>query len=123
MTRSDKGPVARYEVHRQREPATRGVQRPPVVEEFQALDRARLSALGYALDGPTSSSERFTGTVSVVQVLWSGDRRATSDLIDVIDERVAFRLLNEVRLPRPQELTVSLDSIQSEIDALAQIGA
>lgn len=122
MTRSDRGPVARYGLRRQREPAARGVQRSPVVEEFQALDRAPLSALGYAFDGPTSSGERFTGSVSVIQVLWCGDRRARTDLIDLIDEPIAFRLLNEVRLPRPQDLTVSLDSIQSEIDALAQIG-
>ena len=122
MTRSDKIPVAKYEVHREREPGPRGAERSPLVEEFHALDRARLSALGFALDGPTSSGERFTGTVSVVHVLWNGDRRATAEVIDVFDERVAFRLLNEVRLPRPQDLAVSLDRIQSEIDTLARIG-
>ncbi|WP_293645424.1 hypothetical protein [Sphingopyxis sp. RIFCSPHIGHO2_12_FULL_65_19] len=123
LARGDKGPVARYEVHRDREPGSRGIERQPVIEEFNALDRARISALSYALDGPTSSGERFTGTVTVMQVYWIGDRRASTEIVDVIDERVAFRLLNEVRIPRARELTVSLERIQAEVNALAHLGA
>lgn len=119
----DKGATIRYEVRRECEPGARGIERQPVVEEFGGLDRARLSALGHALDGPTSSADRFTGTVMVAQVFWVGDRRARTEIIDVVDERVAFRLLNEVKLPKPADLSVSMDRIQAEVDALAALGA
>ena len=88
------------------------------MEEFHGLDRARLAALSFALDGPTVTGDRFTGTVRVVQVIAGGGRAPAPSLIDVIDERVASRLLNEVRLPRADTLAVPVSSLQSAVDAL-----
>jgi hypothetical protein len=120
--RREKDSVVRYEVHREREDSWQGKQtvpRPPIIEKFYGLDRARLAALGHALDGP-SQKGGITGVVRVYQKLYSagGDRLGRQDLIDVIDERVAFRLLNELRLPRADELAVSRAELQSELDSL-----
>lgn len=93
--RKDRDTTVRYEVHRER--GRDGGARPPAVEEFYGLDRARIAALGYALDGPTYAGDLFTGEVRVVQVLYSSGVRCRTELIDVVDERVASRLLNEVR--------------------------
>ncbi len=98
-TGTKKGPDAtvRYEVHRIREPGQMGAVRLPLVEEFLGLDRARLAALGYGLDGPTAFGERFTGLIRVVQVFYCAGVRGRVEVIDEVDERVAFRFLNEVR--------------------------
>ena len=116
--RAERDTSVRYEVHREREPGQRGAPRPPVVEEFYGLDRARIAALSYALDGSTIAGDRFTGTVRVFQVFSGGGRARAPSLVDVIDERVASRLLNEVRLPRADSLMVPVSSLQSAIDAL-----
>lgn len=108
----------RYEVHREREDGQRGIPRPPTVEEFLGLDRARLAALSHALNGPTVTGDRFTGTVRIFQVLYRGERPMPPTLIDEVDERVASRLLNEVRLPRANDLSVSAARLQAEVDAL-----
>lgn len=116
--KKSKDTTVRYEVHRMREAGAGGVERPPIVEEFYGLDRARLAALSYALDGPTASVERFTGVLQVVQVMSHSGVARRHDLIDVIDERVAVRLLNEVRMPHASELSVSIDQLQADVDAL-----
>lgn len=116
--RNDRETTVRYEVHRECEDGRGGLPRPPVVEEFFGLDRARLAALGYALDGPAATGERFSGTVRIYQALCVGTAAGTRTLIDVIDERVAFRLLNETRLPRPGQLALSLEKLQAGIDEL-----
>jgi hypothetical protein len=113
-----KGVAVRYEVHRECEPGRNGAERQPVVESFYGLDRARLAALGFALDGPTRTGDSFTGVVRVYQAMHIDEHRAKRTLIDVIDERVASRLLNEARLPRADRLAVSLDRLQAEVDAL-----
>lgn len=116
--KKSKDTTVRYEVHRMRETGAGGVERPPVIEEFYGLDRARLAALGYALDGPAASVERFTGVLQVVQVMSHSGTVRRHDLIDVIDERVAARLLNEVRIPHASETSVSIDQLQADVDAL-----
>lgn len=116
--RNDRETSVRYEVHRDRESGAKGVPRPPIVEEFLALDRARLAALSHALDGSTVTGDRFTGTVRIFQVLYSYGKPSKPTLIDELDERVAFRLLNETRLPRPGQLAVSVDRLQAQIDGL-----
>jgi len=116
--RKDRETTVLYEVHREREDGKRGAPRPPIVEEFHGLDRARLAALSHALDGPTTTGDRFTGSIRIFLVLYHGERPSAPKLIDEIDERVASRLLNEVRLPRACELAVSVGQLQSEVDAL-----
>lgn len=111
-----------HEVHRLREPGPKGIARAPLVEEHGGLDRARLAALGYALDGPTTTGEQFTGTVEVHQVTTLGDRQVKKELVDVIDERVAFRLLNELTLPRAGRLAVPVERLQEEANRLARLG-
>lgn len=118
--RKERGVAVRYEVHRERESGKGGSERGPLVEEFYGLDRARIAALGYALDGPTGTGDRFTGTVRVLQSLRHDDSPARLTLVDVIDERVASRLLNEARLPRADQLAVSIERLQAEVDALLQ---
>ena len=108
----------RFEVHRERGPGPKGAPRSPVVEKFLGLDRARLAALSRALDGPTVTGDRFTGIVRVFRVLYRGERPSPPTLIDEIDERVASRLLNEVRLPRADDLSVPASRLQSAVDAL-----
>lgn len=111
-----------HEVHRLRGSDPKGIARVPLIEEHGGLDRARLAALGYALDGPTTSSEQFTGTVEVHQVTMSGDRLVKQELVDVIDERVAFRLLSELTLPRANHLAVPVERLQEEANRLARLG-
>ena len=104
----------RYEVHRERHGGLK-----PTVDEYFGLDRARIAALSHALDGSNQMGERFTGTVTVERVLYFGDRIGRRETVDVIDERVASRLLNELRLPRPEQLRQSFDAVQGEADGLA----
>lgn len=104
-----------YELHRHRvAPGSL-----PVIEEFMGLDRARLAALGYALDGPTSTGQRFSDVISIMEVFYVNVRRLRTTPVDVIDERVAFRLLNKLKLPKAGDLSVSVDRLQLQADALA----
>lgn len=107
-----------YEVQRERG-AGRG---PSATEEYLGLDRARLAAFAHALDGPSYTGENFSGTVTINQVFYLGQRRLTTELIDVIDERVAFRVLNELTLPRADQLGVSVEKLQEETNRLARLG-
>ncbi|WP_086606467.1 hypothetical protein [Erythrobacter donghaensis] len=110
-----------FEVHRLREPGEYGAARPPLIEVFAGLDRARIAALGYALDGPTAAGDRFTGRVLVYRVFRIGGERVNETLIDDLDERVAFRVLNELALPRADAMAVSLERLQGEVSRMAQI--
>ncbi|VWX56954.1 hypothetical protein [Sphingorhabdus sp. 109] len=107
-----------YEVHRERA-SGRG---PAEVEEYSGLDRARLAAFAHALDGPSYTGESFSGTVEIHRVRYLGRQRLRTELIDVIDERVAFRVLNELTLPRADQLHVSVEKLQQEINKLARLG-
>ena len=109
--------TVRYEVHRMRETGRSNQPLQSVVEVFRGLDRARLAALGYALDGPTSTGDRFTGVIEIIRVLRSPTREA-KNLVDVIDERVATRLLNEIQLPRADRMSVSVADLQRGVDDL-----
>ena len=111
-----------YEVIRAREPGEGGKERSPAVEEFAGLDRARLAALGYALDGPTSTGERFTGRVEVHRLFLVSGNVVSRSVVDVLDERVAFRLLNELALPRADALSVSVERLQEEANRLTRLG-
>ena len=111
-----------YEVRRYRESGEKGRGRAPTIEVFLGLDRARIVALGYALDGPTSTGERFTGRVEVHRVIEVGNKKIRSTLIDILDERVAFRVLNELELPRADALSVSVERLQEEANRLASLG-
>lgn len=111
-----------YDVHRLRANGENGAKRQPTIEEFGGLDRARLAALGYALDGPTTTGERFTGTVEIHRITYIGDRIVNSTPIDVFDERVAFRVLNELSLPRAGQLAVPVERLQEEANRLARLG-
>lgn len=111
--------TVRYEVRRERSAGREGAARPPAVEVFLSLDRARLAALGYALDGVTTSTgDRFTGVVQIVMVVRASAGEVGRRVIDVIDERVAFRLLNDVRLPQAGQLALSVDQLQRKVDAI-----
>lgn len=113
-----------HEVHRERPEPKRGV-RPPIVEKFHGLDRARLAALGYALDGAKNAGneeELFTGLVAIYRVMLQGERELSRDLVDVFDERVAFRVLNDLVLPRPGQLSVSVERLQDEVNRMAALG-
>jgi len=110
--------AVRYEVHRMRANGRLGVAQPPVVECFLGLDRARLSALAHALEGATHSGERFTGIVQVFEVYYRASRETKRTLLDVLDERVAFRILNETRLPRADQLSIDVEAFQSDLDLL-----
>lgn len=110
-----------FEVHRLREPGEYGVARPPLVEVFAGLDRARIAALGYALDGPTAAGDRVTGRVLVYQVFRIGGDKVNETLVDCLDERVAFRVLNELALPRADAMAVSLERLQGEVNRMAQL--
>ncbi len=111
-----------FEIHRLCEVGERGIPRPPLVEEFGGLDRARIAALGYALDGPTSTGDRLTGRVEVYRLRFLGERLLGRDLVDVLDERVAFRVLNELSLPHADALAVPVERLQAETDRLARLG-
>lgn len=111
-----------YEVQRDREPGDRGIARAPIIEVFSGLDRARIAALGYALDGPTASGDRFTGRVEIHKAFHVGSERLSRTLVDVLDERVAFRLLNELALPRADSMAVPIERQQEEANRLARLG-
>ena len=111
-----------YEVHRAREPGPNQVARPPCVEEFAGLDRARLAALGYALDGPTSTGDRFTGRVEVHRLFSVSEKVVSRSVVDVLDERVAFRLLNELALPHADSMSVPVERLQEEANRLTRLG-
>ena len=110
-----------YEVVRARAPGPKGVERSPVVETFAGLDRARIAALGYALDGPASTGECFTGRVKIHRVDYVGGKSVNKSLVDVLDERVAFRVLNELALPCADALSVSVERLQEEANRLARL--
>ena len=42
--------------------------------------------------------------------------------VDVIDERVAFRVLNELDLPNADRLAVSMEHLQEEANRLTRLG-
>lgn len=122
MSKSSRHPpererIIRYEVRRERETGTA-----PVIEQFLGLDRARLAALSYALDGPTYTDERFTGQLTVQRVTYVQGKACHSELIDVLDERVAFRVLNEIRLPRADKMATSVEQLQREVNVLELTG-
>lgn len=110
-----------YEVRRLREPGKKGAQREPDVETFSGLDRARIAGAGYALDGSMVDGPLYTGRIEIHHVMTIGDRLVRRDVIDVLDERVAFRVLNELSLPRADALTVSVERLQAETDRLASL--
>ena len=118
QAQEDRNFAVRYEVHRLRASGRAGVARPPLVEQYFGLDRARISALTHALDGSTHDGDRFNGVVQVFQVLYRTDREIKRALVDVLDERVAFRILNEARLPRADQLSIDLETFQSDLDLL-----
>ena len=118
LGQADRKFAVRYEVHRLRAKARPGVARPPIVEQFLGLDRARLSALTHALDGSTHDGDRFNGIVQVFEVFHLADREIKRTLLDVLDERVSFRILNETRLPRADQLSIDVDAFQTELDLL-----
>lgn len=118
----DREGTVRYEVRRERE-ITRGFTDTPLVEEYFALDRARLAALGYALDGPTYNGDRFSGRLTIHRITSVQGKVCLSELIDVIDERVAFRLLHEVRLPRADKMATTTEQLQRELDAIESMGS
>ncbi|WP_373474295.1 hypothetical protein [Sphingorhabdus lacus] len=109
--------IIRYEVRREREIGTM-----PAIEQFLGLDRARLAALSYALDGPTYTGQRFTGQLTIHRVTYIQGKICLSELIDVIDERVAFRLLHEMRLPRADKMATTTEQFQRELDAIEYMG-
>lgn len=118
VEREERNRAVRYEVHRMRATGRLGVEKPPIVEVFLGLDRARLSALTHALDGTTQCGDRFTGLVHVFEVFYQGEYETKRALIDSIDERVASRILNETRLPRADQLSVDIESFKSELNFL-----
>lgn len=90
--------LIRYEVRRERR-----YDKPPQVDEHLGLDRARVVALGYALDGPSEAPDFFTGRVEVVKVIRcqsASGFASTSALMDRLDEAGASVFLNSVELPR-----------------------
>ncbi len=111
-----------YEVRRLRERGPKGVERDAEVEQFFGLDRARLAALGYALDGSTTEGPAYTGRIEIYRLVSQGERVIRSDLVDVLDERVAFRVLNELSLPHADALSVPVERLQAETDRLARLG-
>lgn len=111
-----------YEVRRQRRAAEAGKAREPYVESFYGLDRARLAAFAHALDGPDGPDKSVTGVVEVFRIHLNGDRLIREELVDVIDERVAFRLLNDIELPRPNQLSVAVERLQEEANRLERLG-
>lgn len=108
----------RYEVHRLRAAGRAGVQESPSIEEFLGLDRARLVALAFALDGPVHVGHRFTGLIRVYEVFYRARIEVKRSLIDEIDERVAARILTEARFPIADQMAVSVEEFQAELDSL-----
>ena len=111
-----------YEVRRQRRGGEGGVPREPYIETFYGLDRARLAAFAHALDGPDGPDKTVTGVVEICRVRLYGEDVITQELVDVIDERVAFRVLNDTKLPRPSALAVPLERLQEEMNRLKRLG-
>lgn len=112
-----------YELRRLREAARGGAPREPEVEHFAGLDRARLKALALALDGPSVvADEFFSGTIEIHRTTYIGHARISSELVDELDERVAFRVLNELRLPRADQLALPVERLQAEANRLARLG-
>lgn len=107
----------RYEVHREHQKGTQSGVAGTDREEFLGLDRARIAALSYALDGPIQEG-RYTGKVSIRRLMYIGDRKVNAELVDVFDERVAHRLLNELEFPKADQFQRSIDSLQGDVDAL-----
>ncbi|WP_100259717.1 hypothetical protein [Qipengyuania seohaensis] len=107
----------RYEVHREHQKGTQIGVAGTEVEEFFGLDRARIAALTYALDGP-QQERRLTGNVSIRRLMYIGQRKVKDELVDVLDERVAHRLLNELTFPRSDQMGRSVDSLQGDVNAL-----
>lgn len=103
-----------YEVHRKRL-VGRGTA---AVVEYLGLDRARLAGFAHALDGPSCPAESFSGTIRINQVDYVGQHRLRTELIDLIDERVAFRILNELTIPHANRFSVSIEALQKEVDRL-----
>lgn len=111
-----------YQVQRERSAGQGDAIRKPTLEEHACLDRARLSPLNHALDGPTATGNMFTGVVSVMRRTYVGERMVANELVDVIDQRVAFRNLYELELPRASELEVAVQQLRAETDQLARMG-
>lgn len=111
-----------HEVRRQRRGGESGLPREPYIESFHGLDRARLAAFAHALDGPDGPDKTVTGVVEIYRVRLSGEKVITQDLVDVIDERVAFRLLNDIELPRATNLSVPIERLQEEVNRLKRLG-
>ena len=125
MSKKHKAPETHrnvFQVVRERAAGDRGKPREPLVEEFGGLDRARLAALGYALDSFSVKGDCFTGIVRVRRQLLYGDRLLAEEEIDVIDERVAFRVLHEMRLPTPKQLSVAAERFVEEESRLDRFG-
>lgn len=86
----------RYEVRRERKNG-----RALVAESFLGLDRARLSALAHALDGPTESPHFFSGRVQVFKVIRCHSafgQTFVETCLDDLNEAVASVFLNNDRL-------------------------
>lgn len=112
----------RYEVRRLRQPSHGGVIRYPYIETFHGLDRARLAAFAHALDGPDGPDKTITGLVEICRIHLNGDQVVKEELVDLIDERVAFRFLNDIALPRPAQLSVPVERLQEEVSRLERLG-
>jgi|GEM_PF-1937497 len=115
--------AVRYEVQRQRGLTNHAKtsHRAPLVETFYGLDRARLAALGWALDGQTVTGELFSGIVEIFEVAYASSKEVRRQLIDRIDERVAHRLLNELRFPKAEDMSYSLARLEAEVDHIASL--
>lgn len=64
----------------------------------------------------------LTGRVEVHRVTRIGDQTVRSELVDDLDERVAFRVLNELSLPRADALSVPVELLQAEANRLSALG-
>lgn len=115
--------AVRHEVHRQRGVTNQAntALKKPLVEHFNGLDRARLAAFGWALDGPTVTGELFTGIVEIYEVAYVSGQVVRRELVDRVDERVAHRLLNELRLPKAEDMAFSLARLEAQVDRLARL--
>ena len=69
-------------------------------EAFIGLDRARLAAFSHALDG-SIQKQGLTGRVTLERIQYASGKGIGRALVDPIDERLAFRVLNDMRLSTP----------------------